>query len=421
MISPNSFIGQLYQLFLIPGVLTHDGRNYMGVKNLALQPFGSRKAQDLILLLRRTATKALETCRLTLSDRPIINFVPSSVTHWFEWESIAESFQSGQLDEACYSILLEWQQRIEQYHQDHYWLPEGEPVIDSLTILDDLANYSNTSPFSLEIILEKDALVETFLEVPQEVSAHIWYHPDSLQNAFDSFSDFLYYVSQAAKQPILFIFYQPIMLYNSNYFKILSLQSEQKEPLTQQINDFTLQRLNEHKLLQQKYQQERRPSLGERLNLPPTLLLSQDSHIPAQLSHPLFTHGPLRSLLLYTVLAWLAEQTTQEKNVTNFTLSSHTNSSFHIWLQFGMQDIRDTRGSIFESNDWQSLILPLARDIQRCAGNNALRTLWRQAVGSVLANERDLTTDKLFELLKTIRSEFIKLEKEQKSRSFVSL
>ena len=417
---------RLYQLFAQPGVVAQDGPRFLGAENL-LGDFGGGQARELIRFLRQTALSALASCRLTLDKQPIINFAADSVVDWFEWPIIDELAQQGRLSKDCHAVLSEWQQPLARYEIDYYWPPGGDPVTDCLAVLDELDACDNGGQhFTLEFSLDKAELVEEHLlgGLPgssEDVSGLVWSSPASMQRAFDNFHDFLRYVVQAARRPVNLFFFEPVDPYQGDYFKVTFLhgpsdtRAQREAALRQQMSAFTPQLLADYNELRTRHKCESRSGLGERFDLPPALLLRQDGHLPSYPDHPLFLEGPLRSLLIYALMAWLAEYTEQRNGVTCFTLPSSGEGTQDVPLEFSLTDVRWAGDSLFHfeaeaETDWQDTLLLLAHDIQRSAGRRPLRELWVRALKSRPAD--DLTAANFFAGLKAIRGEFIRLERQ---------
>lgn len=413
---------RVYQLFTQPNVEPKDGPQYLGLANLRLKKFGGEQAQELIQFLRQTAGPDLNSCRLTLAGQLLINFAANLVTDWFEWETIDELAQQGQLSQAARDILLDRQEQIAQYKLDHYWSPGRDPVADCLAVLDELGNLQaseSQEDFTLELNLAKTGLVRKYLlgELPgstEDVSGLLWYSPALMQRAFSKFQDFLRYISQAARHPLIFFFFEPAAPYLGDFCKILSLTSpnpgvDQEAILTEQLQTFTAPHLAEYDELRIRHQYENRPNIGERFDLPPALLLRQNGHLTTYPAHSLFIIGSLRSLLVYTLLAWLAEKTEPREGTTYFSLPAPDKTTTEVALQFSSTDVRQQETSLFESGTpWQELVLLLAHDIQRSAGRKRLRELWHQAL--LTQSAEDFTADKFFASLETVRAQFNQLE-----------
>ncbi|MBN1140001.1 MAG: CHAT domain-containing protein [Anaerolineae bacterium] len=409
----------LYRLFDHQGVEPQDDAHYVGIKSVRLKDLGSEQTREIIHFLRKRAGRALHTCRLLAYEQPLIDFVPGSVVDWFDWDVIKDLGAQGALAGKCENVLLDWKQRLDQYAFDHYWPPGRDPIADCLSVLKELEVCDPAGQiFFLEMSLDKSELVaqHVLAEFPRlsgNVSVLIWRDPASMAASFSSFHSFLERVAQAASQPLLLLFHEPTEAYRGDFFRIHSfggpaetLEARQ-QALAAQLEAFTDPILVGYDELRMVHQAERRPDVGERFHLSPALLLRQSGHLPPRLERPLCQEGPWRSLLIYILLAWLAERTEWQDDVAHFTLASGE----ELALAFELEDVRWEGASIFDTGaDWQATILLLALDLQRSVGREPLRALWTRAISEQLAAR--YTADQLFEFLESIRQAF--LAREQK-------
>lgn len=415
----NNPILRLYQCFAQPGVVAEDNPGFLGVENLRLEQFGSDKAQELIQFLHQHASSALQACRLTLGGQPVVNFAADSVLAWFEWPIIDELARQGQMSAACYGILAELRSLLEQYEVDHFWVGDTDPLTDCLAVLDKLAVCdSDEQPLALEISLDKATLVEDHLlgglpALSGKISVLVWHSPASLQRAFGDFQDFLRYVAQAADRPVVLFFYEPVEPYAGDFFKVLSLHAEPGSRadcaavLAEHLQALTPKLLAEYDGLRASHKDESRPNVGQRFDLPQALFLWQGGYLPGYYPKPpFFLEGPARSLLIYALMAWLAERTKHESGRTCFKLPS----SVKVTLEFSLTDVKQGGNSLFAAEaNWQDVVPLLAYDIHRSVSRKHLREMWAQALEGLPADR--FTAGHFFDTLEAVHQKFTALER----------
>jgi hypothetical protein len=379
---------RLYELFDQPGVAPRDDASNLGVGDLKVKGFGSDRAQELILLLRQTPPGALNRCGLTIAGHLIIDFAQYSITDWFDWEGIEERRARNELCESCYDTLLTFRPRIELYRQDNVWLGD-DPVADCLTVLDEITPCQCCGELlTLEVITNKTILVENYLlDTPPDsesaVSAMVWHSPAGMEKSVDTFQDFLEFMHWMAVRPMVLFFYRPTELYKGLYFKILSLDgppdavAEREEVLAGQLAKFTPSVFAKFDMLREDLLGESRPDMGERFNLVPSVFLSESGKLASYPSHTLFTQGPLRSLLFYTVLAWLAERTERQPDGTHFTLQLAEEAD--VVFTISLTDVKRNGASVFGDPKWGHITGLLARDVGQSAGIKIYRDHWLSA------------------------------------------
>jgi hypothetical protein len=413
----------LYQLFAHPGVECQDSPHYLGIQDLPLREFGGEQARELVDFFRERAFSALRVCRLRLEGQPVLNLAARTLEDCFEWSIIDDLAQAGRLSQECQEILDEWRARVEHYELSGYWPFDIDPGDTCQEVLDELAACDGEERFTLEISLDKAELVgEHLLGGPDGaaggVSGLLWYSPGTMEAAFEDFQGFLEYLARAAERPVVLFFYEPTELYHGDFCRILSLhatpqdRAEQEAALAAQLAAVDPPLLTGYQELRARHRAERRPNLGERFDLPPALLLRQNGDLAVYPVHSTLAAGPLRSLLVYTLLAWLAEYTEPQEGMTRFVLPSSGAAAQDVRFQFSLTDVRQGDASIFETElDWQQILLLLTHDIHTSAGRQPLRALWAQATSAQDAD--GFTAVQLFDTLEAVRQTYNALKQER--------
>jgi hypothetical protein len=408
----------LYQLLDEPGVAPRDDAFSLGIKSVRLRDLGSTRAQKIVKSLRDRARDALHTCRLLAHGQPLVNFVPGSVADWFEWDVIDDLVREGALAGGCDDVLLGWKQRLGDYEINEYWPRGRDMVTDCLSVLGQLeACEDDDEGFCLELALDKTMLLEQHMlegspGLSGKVSILIWRNAASMIASFHSFHSFLKHMAQAARRPILLLFYKATDAYVGDYFKIYSLDGPpetleaREHALAEQLQAFTHPLLVEYDELRMRSKYESRPNVGERFDLPPALFLQQARPEPPYPAHPLLQGGPLRSLQIYMLMAWLAEYTQVQDGVFSFAVPS----AGEVCLEFSLNDVTQGGTSLFGAEtDWQDGLLPLVHDIQRSAGRGVRRAFWTEALAKRSLD--DFEAGKYFATLRRARAYFVELER----------
>ncbi len=421
-----NLIMRIYELLDHPGVCGDDGRKYLRIARLPFAQLGQLQAQQLVHFLLQEQLSSLgshratflETCRLNLDGYPVIDFTTGRIEQWFDWTALKDLERQGVLCKRCYAALLELQPSIEPLESDGNWSGD-DPIADCLEVLGPLSQCKTCgSRFALEISLEKAGLIQRYLfdALPaplKGVSALVWQSPESMQRAFEDFAGFLEEVAAAADHPLVLFFYQPVAPYEGTYFKVLSLmgQAQAETELTRQLSTLTGEVLSDYKELRDLHKSERRSRTGEwRLDLPPGLLLRQREGLIAALQHPVLSSGPWRSLLVYMLLAWLAESTTRQDDMVQFELPWVDEAAQDLSLEFTLTDVRRFGATIFvEDTDWRKAICLFAADVHRSAGSESLRERWRWALRAQPPSA--FTASDFVEGLRSTRKCFLDLEK----------
>lgn len=408
----------LYQLFDHPGVASRDDARYLGIRSVRLHDLGSKRARALVHFLRQSAGNALQTCRLVIQGQPLIDFAPGSVVDWFEWDVIDDLAAQGALAGDCEQVLLGWKERLKRYETDHYWPPGRDIVADCLSVLEELDDCDQEGQaFSLEMALDKSELVaqHVLAEFPRlsgNVSVLIWRDPASMAASFSSFHSFLERMARAASRPILLLFHEPTEPYRGDFFKIHSFggpaetREAREQALAAQLEAFAAPILVEYDELHVRHKHESRPNVGERFDLPPALLLRQATQAPSYPAHDLLQEGPLRSLQIYLLMAWLAEYTETDGGAICFLVPS----AGKVCLEFSLADVRQGGTSLFQAEpEWQEGLLPLVHDIQRSAGRGIRRAFWTQALAQRSLDDFDAAS--FFSTLRLAHAHFVELER----------
>jgi hypothetical protein len=412
----------VYELFRQPGIKPLDEPGFLGFKNLKLRDLTSARAQEFIRFLRRTPVGALSLCRLIFSKERLIDFTANSVTEWFNWEAIE---RRQKLCANCKRVFSDFRVDLDAYQAGAPW-PGEELEKDALALLDELEGCQSCGArFEVEAILDKDILVKEYLlgepvNLKESVNALLWYNPESTQKAFDSFEAFLRFIAQRAEKPVVVFLYEPMESYQGDFFKILSLTdsaepiSKREKELAERLSAFTAQTLADYQMLCKKHQSEGRPT--GRLDLPPSLFLQRKEELAQYPSHPLFTDGPLRSVLIYALAAWLAEKARLAGEAVHFGLPSRGPTGPEFPLVFSLTDVRCDGVSIFKkAKDWRAIVGRIVREIGQSAGNKELRGYWTTSLKS--RSVKDFAGSQFFDTLEVIYGEFVERKERPKSIS----
>jgi hypothetical protein len=417
-----NLISGVYHLFKRQGIQPVDSPSSMGFRRLGLKDVNGTYAQELIQSLRGATTAALRLCRLKFCETAIIDFTGDPATEWFLWQAIDPLLEGQKLCRICQDIFYHLRSDLSTYQAGASW-PGSDLEEDCLSLLPILENCQHCSDhFTLETILDKTILVREYLlnvspGLGERLSGLLWYNSEAMQKSFESFHRFLLFIAQRAEKPIVLFFYELEPTYTGDYFKILSLTddgvplAELEQRLTQQLSTFSPQVLVDWQALRKKCKFESRPNTDERLDLPPSLFTHQRERLASYPGHPLFDEGPLRSVLIYALMAWLAEVTRQQGELTHFIWPSDAETAPDIPFGFSMTDVQLKGTSIFNvAHDWRTIIGRVVRDIGRSAGNKHLREYWVSALQHCPAD--DLDAPRFFSTLQEIHDNFIQREEE---------
>jgi hypothetical protein len=419
---------RIYEILGRPGILGEDGRKYLHITCLPLTQFGELQSRQLIQfllqeqrsLLSSNRATFLETCRLNLDGYPVANFTSGRIEQWFDWLALENLEMQDVLCSRCHAALLELKPSIDDFASDGIW-SGNDPITDCLEVLTPLSQCQTCgSHFSLEINLEKVGLIQKYLfdELPaplQRVSGLVWQNPESMQGAFGDFASFLDEIAVAAAHPIVLFFYQSLTPYEGTYFKVLPLmgQAGGETELTRQLSALTSEVLSGYKELRDLHKSERRSQIGEsRLDFTPGVFLRQKEGLISTLPPPVLNNGPWRSLLIYALLAWLAESTTRHDNVFQYKLPWADETGQDLSLEFSLTDVRRRGTTIFNENvdwDWRKIICLFAVDVHRSVGSESLRERWQWALNAQPSSA--FTVSSFFESLENTRKNFLDLEK----------
>ena len=410
---------RVYELLRHPNVKPVDEPGFVGFKNLQLKHITSGQAREFIHFLRRAPIGALSRCRLVFDKEWLIDFTSSSVTEWFNWRAIT---RQQKLCEKCQGIFTDFRSDLDAYQQGAPW-PSDDIERDSLALLSEIENCKSCgSRFELEVILDKDiAVKEYFLGAPvnlkDSVNGLVWRNPESMQNAFKSFNDFCVFIRQRADKPIVIFLYEPAESYQGDFVKILFLNpstgsiAERETELIQELNAFTAQTLDQYQVLRKKHGDEKRR--GTRVDLPPSLFLQQKGSATTYPTHPAFANGPIRSVVIYAITAWLVDTTTVTGDTIQFTLWSRGSAKEEFQLVFTLKDIQQNGVSIFNAEDWPRIVGLIATEISLSVGSEEYRGYWTNQLKDHSAG--DFAASQFFKTLEEIYQAFVK-EKEEPER-----
>ena len=407
---------RLYELFARPGVKSIDDPTHLGVKSLGLR--NADEAIRLVRQLRSMPIAALRVGELRRSGRLLINFAATSLTDWLDAETLQLLFDEGQLCADSFGALNDWLSALQDYQDGVDW-PGTNPEDDLLELLPALLSCQNCAgQLTLDAVCDKSALIKEYLlsvapNLGEKVSAQIWHSPAAITQGFRSFDSFLSLFGERADLPLVIFFYQELPAYAGDYCKVIALAggspenlSAREQQVAQSLAELVPQTFLEYESIRRRHQHESRSNTGERFDLPPALWLSHQEGLASYPAHPLFESGPLRSLMVYAVMAWLAETTLTEQNATRFTLPV-TDASRDLSVAFSLSDAQVEGASIFTtSHDWRGTLALIVSEIHLCAGSDIYRSYWADAIGShALA---DFAADKLFPTLAEVYTGFVK-------------
>lgn len=399
---------RLYELFDVPGVKTEDNPNYLRV-TVPLKWAQPGDAYDLVRFLSGLPSGVLSELTLKFGGRQLADFTGPADLGWFERDTIEDLVAAGKLCDLCAAAFENLHARFDEYQLGADW-----PTIedDSRQILNDLETCSTCGPgMTVEAAIDKTSatkefLIDDLLASEKNVSALVWSDPDHMIQSFENFQEFLEFIKGKVDGPLVIFFHQPIEPYQGDYFKTLALSrvgvptSDMEEELVQNLAGFSTDVVNRYKMLRLDHREEKRAALGERFDIPPTLFLRQTGQLASYPSHPIFQLGPLRSLLIYAMMAWLAQQT-DGGDVTVFTLSEDNESPLRVSLRFGLSDVYQDEQSIFGDDKWSEIAGLVARDIGQSAGSENLRDCWTQTLVGMTTDDFD--AQRFFTTLEVIR------------------
>jgi len=400
---------RLYEFFGVPGVKTEDNPNYLRV-SLPVNWAELGAAYELVRFLSGLPAGVLSVLELRFGMKQLADFTGASAVTWFEWDTIDELIKAGKLCDVCAESFQNLHTRLDEYEAGASW-----PTIedDSRAILDELESCPTCGPYlTVAAAIDKAAaanefLIADLLSTEKHISALVWSDPTHMSEAFESFQEFLEFIKERVDEPVVMFFYQPVEQYQGYYFKILSLKPigipapELDSELTRELSSYTTDVLTNYQMLRADHKDEKRTDLGERFNIPPTLFLRQNGDLAAYPSHPVFTSGPLRSLLVYSIMAWLARKTEQDGDATVFTLREDDDNPLEVSVDFTRHDVFQNQQSIFANQDWPAVAGQVARSIGQSVGSEYFRDCWTLALDRMTAAE--FTAEKLFATLQMIQ------------------
>ena len=397
---------RLYELSDAPGVRLDDGPSFLGVR-LGLQ---DAAAADLIQSFRELPAAIVRNMNLRFHSTEIVDFTPHSAVDWFQWDAIDELIEAEKLCQTCAEIFQDLKSRLDESQLDG----GGENIEnDSLAILQDLETCQACSPrFAIDISLDKTSAIERFLigdvlNAGKKISGVVWSDSEQMTSSFESFQDFLLFMAKRVDAPLILFFFDPTTRYEGQYFKILSLKeagietTDLEKNLTQVFDGYNTDVITSYQMIRTDHLSEQRANLGERFDIPPALFLRMSGELGFYPSHPVFTSGPFRSLIVYAVMAWLAVQTDEKDGVTSFKLSEQEDLPLEISLRFELNDVFEGEKSIFADEKWSEIAGRLAHDIHQSAGSEYSRDRWAQAFDGI--KFEDFAAEKFFATLEAVR------------------
>jgi len=397
---------RLYEFFGTSGVETEDNPNYLRV-DLSIKRGG---AHELAKFLSECSSNVLRVLQLRFDGRELADFAAQSVSDFFQWDTISELTAAKRLCESCAEIFDELRHRFDEYQSGAAWPQVNE---ESLAVLSDLENCPTCAPhLALEAAIDKQSaaaefLIEELLNSGKTISALVWYDQPHMTAAFESFQEFLQFIGEKVDEPMVMFFYRRTELYRGNHFRIMSLSrpgaqtAELENEIARELGDYTTDVFVNYGMLRTDHKSEERPDLGQRFNIPPALFLGQSGELASYPSHPVFTSGPLRSLLIYSVMAWLARQTDGDDDTINFTLSADKHNPLKVSFDFSLHDVCQNEQSVFGNPDWREITGRVARDIEQSVGSEYFRDCWARSLGGLTAE--DFTPDRFFTTLEAVR------------------
>ena len=296
---------------------------------------------------------------------------------------------------------------------------------DCLSILNDLKTCPTCGPrFALDVSLDKTLAIERFLigkvlSAGKKISGVVWSDPERMTSAFESFQDFLVFMKQRVDAPLIMFFFRSPKRYEGQYFKILPLKEDgietagMEKNLAQVFEGYTTDVIANYQTIRNDHLAEKRTALGTRFDIPPSLFLHQPDELASYPAHPVFTSGPLRSLIIYSLMAWLALQTEEKEGITQFKLSEAKDSPLELSLRFELGDVYEGEKSVFAVEQWSEIAGRLARDIEQSAGSEYFRECWALALAGLKAE--DFAAERFFATLETVRKEAEKKRREPSS------
>lgn len=405
-VSPeNNPLTRLYALASAPGVVVDDNPSFLSISAPIKLPGQLDGAYELVRFLRGLPGNILNKLLLRLGQKHLIDFTQNESAAWFDWDTI----KAANFCDACTAAFEELETRHEEVATG---LPDPGLEADSLTIINVLERCETCSPqLGIDAGVEKRAAANEFLidgprALGRQLSPLVWFDPSSLITAFDGFHEFLDFIKQQADHPIVMFFYHKVESYEGRYFKVLPLMHEAIEAA---LSHYDSDVLNGYQMLVTDHKQENRTGLVTRFDVPPALFLRREGELATYPAHPLFSEGPLRSFLVYSIMAWLAALRTDEGETVVFTLTAGKKSPLKAPLEFTVTDVYREKKSIFRGDKWMDILARLGRDIEHSAGSEYFRNCWSRSMKELTAE--DLAAEKFFETLENIR---LKAEEEMR-------
>lgn len=396
---------RLYELVAVQGVEADDNPSFLNI-SAPIKSIRPGDAYELVRFLQGLRGDVLNKLLLRYDKDHLIDFTQNDPGRWFDWETI----HAAKLCSACLGTFEELELRLQEIEAG---LPDPNIEEDSLQIINVLAQCDTCSPdFAIEAGVEKSAATSEFLidgprAAGRQLSALVWFEAPSLTRAFTDFQEFLEFVKQQADHPIVMFFYKPVEPFQGRYFKLLPLTqeglptNELNEQLEGELSRYDTGVLSAYQMLVTDHKQENRTGLVNRFDIPPALFLRREGELATYPSHELFLQGPLRSFLVYSIMAWLAPLRSNEGENVVFTLLADKQPPLKVPLEFKLTDVYREKKSIFSNQKWMDIVARLGRDIEHSAGSEYFRDCWSRAMEGITAEE--FAPDKFFDTLENIR------------------
>src|SRR5688572_29604074 len=376
---------RLYELAAVQGVEVNDDPTFLSI-SAPIKSIRPGDAYKLVRFLQGLRGNVLNKLLLRFGKDHLIDFTENNPGSWFNWDTI----HAAKLCSACLETFEELESRLQEIEAG---LQDPSFEEDSFQIINVLEQCDTCTPrFAIEAGVEKSAAASEFLidgpsAAGRQLSALVWFEPSSLTTAFTSFQEFLEFIKQHAEQPIVMFFYKPVEPYDGRYFKLLSLSreglstSEVDQQLEAELSHYDTGVLSAYQMLVTDHKQEKRSGLVERFDNPPALFLRREGELATYPSQALFLQGPLRSFLVYSIMAWLAPLRIDQGDTVVFTLLTDKQPPLKVPLEFTPTDVYHEKKSIFSNEKWMDIVARLARDIEHSAGSEYFRNCWSKAMG----------------------------------------
>ena len=405
---------RLYQLASLEQVQLDDDASFLSI-SAPLKSLRPGEALELVRFLLDLPSDVLSKLILRFGKDRLIDFTGNDPASWFDWDTI----HAAKLCDECAETLADIESRLEEMGVG---LQDPNIKEDSLQLVNTLEECQACGPgFIIDAGVEKSVAANEFLignlkAAGKQVSPLVWFDLTKVAAAFTDFPEFLEFIEQEAEQPIVWFCYGAVELYQGRYFKLLPLTrqglaaNEIDEQIQAELSGFDSDALSAYQTLVTELKQENRTGLVTRFDVPPALCLRREGKLASYPSHPLFLHGPLRSFLVYSIMAWLSLLRTDDSEEVIFTLLPDKQPLLKVSLTFTLADVYQNKQSIFVGDEWMETLGRLSRDIEHSAGSEFFRKCWSDAIESLTVE--DFAADKFFETLEGVRSRAVEQMRE---------